>query len=74
MPVSILMWMRSCRPSAAARAENSCALARQDTVWVMSLSMSVSVYSDGVWPRISSGMVMPALRSSMASSRQDTAR
>ena len=74
MPVSRAMWMRSVPPSRRASAENSSAFLRFVTVWVMSLSASRKVYSGGVCPRISSGAVIPPSRSSIASSRQDTAR
>ena len=74
IPVSSLMWILSVLPSFSASLEYSSALARQVTVWVMLLLMSVPVYSCGVWPRMSMGMVMPPSRSSSASSRQETAR
>ena len=74
MPVSSFMCIFSVFPRLTASAEYSSALARQVTVWVMFCSMSTEVYSCGVWPRMSIGIVTPPPRSSSASSRQDTAR
>ena len=74
MPVSTLMCTVSSPPQRTASSLYSSALAWQDTACVMCRSMRFFTCSRGVWPRIRMGMVMPPARSSMASSRLDTAR
>ena len=74
MPVSTLIWTFRVRPDAAAAAENARAVSKSPTAWVMSYSSSTPAYSTGVTPRMRMGSLIPALRSSTASSRQATAR
>ena len=74
MPVSTLMWTFSVPPQATAAALYSSALAWAETVWVMWYSSSWETMEGGVCPKIKIGLWIPPRRSSLASSRLDTAR